>query len=268
MDKTLLQKNKTLSIRISTNGFCFCSYTATIPDSLQYYFYEVNDKITLAANLDEALKEVPFTDEGDYEDVRIIIDSDKFTAIPEEYDDKEAYDSLFRSCFPQTTATERIIANRLPAQGITLLFSIENILFDRLCKLGNITFYTPPSIILGFLEKHSIDESRYMFAYYNHKTLLLLSITDGRLKLVNCFKSDDAHDHAFYTLSIWKEQELLQEENCLYICGDKGVEELSPILKLFIRKTRRINPNELFRPHLLNRISKIPFDLQALLLCE
>ena len=36
----------------------------------------------------------------------------------------------------------------------------------------------------------------------------------------------------------------------------------------FIKNIRRINPNELFSPSLLNRIGGIPFDLQALILCE
>ena len=268
MDRNTPNLNKTLSIRISTNGFCFCSYTASQPDSLQYYSYSVNNRITLAANLDEALKECPFVNDEANMNVSIIVETDRFTTIPNEYDNKSEHAALFRTCFPQVAATDRIIANRLPAQGVTLLFAIDEKLYDRLCSIGNATFYSPISILLGFLEKQSIGDSKYMLACCDCNSMLLLSMSEGKLQLANSFKSDDMHDHAFYLLSIWKEHKLQQESDTLYICGDKGVEDITPILNMFIQNTKRINPNELFRPNLLNRITKIPFDLQALLLCE
>jgi hypothetical protein len=36
----------------------------------------------------------------------------------------------------------------------------------------------------------------------------------------------------------------------------------------FVRNVERVNPRELFRSNLLNKIENIPFDLQALILCE
>ena len=91
---------------------------------------------------------------------------------------------------------------------------------------------------------------------------------EGKPGLTNIFKSENEQDLVFYLLSIWKEQELSQSSDVLYLCGDKGVEELSLILKRFIRHTKRVNPNELFAPSLLNRTKELPFDLQALILCE
>jgi hypothetical protein len=54
----------------------------------------------------------------------------------------------------------------------------------------------------------------------------------------------------------------------LYLCGDSSVEEISLMTGKFIKKMKRINPNKEFASNLLNKIDNIPFDLQALILCE
>ena len=69
-------------------------------------------------------------------------------------------------------------------------------------------------------------------------------------------------------LSIWKEQGFSQSEDTLYLCGDSRVEELQMLISRFIKNRKRINPSEQFQSSLLNRIEGIPFDLQALILCE
>ena len=257
----------TLSIRISTDGFCFCSYTANNPDTLLYHHHKAESDIPLAANFDAAWSSCPFA-ANSYNEVKVILVTDNFTVLPSEYDDKEQHNALYRSCFPQTPAGSHIIANRLTSHGATVLFAVEEALFNRLRKIADCTIYTPTSIILGFLSRHRIEESQYLLAYYHKGKSLILSMRGDTLQLSNSFSSEETHNQAFYLLSIWKEQQLSQQETPLYLCGDKSVEEITPLLKQFIRNTKRLNPNELFRPNLLNKISGIPFDLQALLLCE
>ncbi len=260
--------HKTLSIRISTDGFCFCSYTASEPDTIQLRFYETDSTVTLAANFEQAWQECPFANNNSYEDVSVIIATSDFTTIPAEHDKKEEHRALYNLCFPQTPETAYIASNRLTAQGITVLFAIENTLHKKLCKIGRITYFSPTSILLGFLARNPMESNRYMLAYFHRGKSLLLSIEGDKPTLINSFKSDNIHDQAFYLLSIWKEQALSQTDDTLFLCGDKSVEEISTIIGQFIRRTKRLNPNSLFRPNLLNKVKDIPFDLQALLLCE
>ena len=259
--------HKTLSIRISTDGFCFCSYTASEPDTIQYRFYEADSTITLAANFERAWEECPFAN-NNYDEVSVIVATSEFTTIPSEHDRKEDYDAMYRLCFPQTAATAYIASNHLTAQRVTILFSIDNALHKRLCDIGRVTYLTPTSILLGFIARRPIDSNKYMLAYFHKGKSLLLSIKEDKPTLINSFRSESMHDQAFYLLSIWKEQSLSQTDDELYMCGDKSVEEVSTIIGQFIRHCKRINPNSLFRPNLLNKIKDIPFDLQALLLCE
>lgn len=258
----------TLSIRIDTNGFCFCSYTAGNPETLRYHYHEAESSLPIATNFDTAWNSCPFAAEKKYSEVKVIIATENFTTLPTEYDSNEQHNIFYRSCFPHTPAESHIIANRLTAQGATILFPVEDALYNRLRKIGEVTIYTPASIILGFLTKYNIDENSYILVYYNKGKSLILSMRGNTLQLSNSFSSRETHDQVFYLLSIWKEQQLSQQDDTLYLCGDKSVEEVTPLLKQFIRNTKRLNPNELFRPNLLNRVNEIPFDLQALLLCE
>ena len=120
----------------------------------------------------------------------------------------------------------------------------------------------------GFMYGHDTEENKYMLAYIHNHQVLFMSIKEKKIELINSFKSEHGHDILFYLLSIWKEQGFSQSEDTLYLCGDRGIEELLLTTGKFIKNIKRLNPNKIFSPNLLNKIEGIPFDLQALILCE
>ena len=264
--KNDIQK-KTLSIRISTNGFCFCSYTPTEPDSLKYFTYNTDIDLSLAANIQNAFANSPLTKDGERYDIKAIIESNEYTCVPAEYDNSEDYNSFFSYCFPKSSDVE-IVSNKLNAYGCTILFPVESSAYDTLQQYGNVTFYTPASIILSYLAYKPIEKEQYMLAYIYNDITFTVSIRNGKIGLANIFKKEEKENILFYLLSIWKEQGMSQTKDFLYLCGDKSIEELASAAGRFIKNIKRINPNELFSPSLLNRIGGIPFDLQALILCE
>lgn len=154
------------------------------------------------------------------------------------------------------------------AQGVTILFPVDLELYKRLCEIGNVNYFTPASIILGFITNNQFNENNFIMTYCQEKCSITLSTLNGKLHNISSYISEYPQDHIFYILSIWNELGFSQTEDILYLCGDKSVEEITPMLSQFIRRHERINPTQLFRPHLLNKIKDIPFDLQTLLLCE
>ena len=261
-------KRKTLSIRISTNGFCFCGYTPSAPESLQYHTYPTDKARSLAANLDRAIEEIPFIKKGEHYNVKAIIESNEYTCLPNEYDNKQDYRQYYRLCFPKSDGNIELVANRLNAQGFTIIFPVEKNLHEKIQELGEVTFYTPASIMAGFMHTYNAEESKYLLAYTQNDQTLFVSIKNKSIELINTFKSENGQDILFYLLSIWKEQGLSQSEDTLYLCGDKNIEELLLVTGKFIKHIKRLNPNKLFTSNLLNKIKGIPFDLQALILCE
>ena len=266
MSRVEIYSNKTLSIRISTNGFCFCIYEASVADSIEYYEYPVDKSRTLASNLEFAKEKFRFLTAGSFAGISVIYDSTEYTTIPSEQEGEN--EKYFFSCFPHLSGECKIVSNRLTAQGITVLFAIEKALYDSLNELGTVTYYSPMSIIMGYIARQPFPEEHFMFTFIDKGRSLLLSIKGGKLLLANSFDSFEKENHAYYILSIWKESGLSQSNDKLYICGDRSAEETIPIITRFIRHIERINPNSLFRSNLLNKIENIPFDLQALLLCE
>lgn len=267
MIKDNIQK-RTLSIRISTDGFCFCSYIPAEIDSLQYHHYNTDSSISLAANLRKAVEECPLVAAGTEYCIKAIVETGEFTTLPIEADRREDYKLFYRYCFPKADSNIDIVSNRLNAQELTLIFPVDKGIADVLQKLGEVTYYTPASILLGFLALNPPKEERYLLAYIQNEYMLLIPVKNGKMVLSNIFKSEETGDALFYLLSTWKEQELSQTDDTLYICGDKKVEELLLQIGKFIKNHKRLNPNKEFASSLLGNIKDIPFDLQALLLCE
>ncbi len=267
MERVSTTNNKTLSIRVSTDGFCFCIYEAANPDSVQYHYYKTDSGSTLYANLCKAIDSCPLP-LGNVNEVKAVIATHSFTTLPFEFDDKQNHKIYYRKCFPTADTNIEVVANRLNAQGTTLLFAVEKNIYNRLAQLGETSYYTPASILLGYIARMPFAEEKYMFAYYNNEGSLLISVKNGKPELINAFGTSDNNNQLYYLLALWKAQELSQTDDKLYLCGDNRVEEMSGIIREFIRKRERINPAELFTPNLLNRIKDIPFDIQALLLCE
>ena len=267
MNVTNIQ-DTTLSIRISTNGFCFCSYSPSQPDSLRYHFHPTEDDKSLAVNLRKAIDCCPLVNKDDTQQVKVIIETTEYTVIPAEYDNKKDYKVYYRCCFPKSDSNIEIIPNRLTAQGFTVIFPVERGVYEVLQSLGEVTYYTPASILMGYITRKPFPEENYMLAYIQQEYSLLIPVREGKIGLTNIFKSNSQEDHLFYMLSIWKEQGFSQTEDILYLCGNRSVEEMQLLISRFIKNRKRINPNELFPATLLNRIEGIPFDLQALILCE
>ena len=266
MTKDNIQK-KTLSIRISTNGFCFCSYIPSLPDSLKYFTHKPDFENSLASNLQIAIESCPLIKKEEKYDIKAIIETGEYTCIPAEYDSNTDYKLFFNYCFPKSEDVE-VIANKLNAYGYTILFPVETSIYETLQKLGNVTFYTPASIIMSYLSYKPIEKEQYMLAYLYNDFAFILTMRNGKTGLSNIFKKEDRENVLFYMLSIWKEQGLSQTDDYLFLCGDNSIDELSLTAGQFIKNIKRINPNELFSPSLLNKIEGIPFDLQALILCE
>ena len=263
-DKNL---KRTLSIRISTDGFCFCDYIPAQPDSLQYFFYETDKEISLAANLRKGFGECPFTGNESYSSIKCIVETGEFTTIPLEFDNKQDYKAYCRYCFPQTSGSIEVVANKLNAQGFTIIFPVDKGLYEEACTLGEVAFYTPASILAGFITHTQPEKKQYMLAYLQGKFATFISVKGGKAELINIFSNENGQNTLFYLLSMWKEQGFSQADDTLYMCGDSSVEEMSMIIGRFIKDKKRMNPNGIFKPSLLNKIKGIPFDLQTLILC-
>jgi hypothetical protein len=214
------------------------------------------------------MEECPFINTGASHEIKAIIETVSYTMLPSDYDEREEYTAYYRNCFPKSEDDVEIVANKLHAQGYTVIFPVNKDVAAILQQMGSVSYFTPASILMGYITRKPFPEENYMLAYIQQEYSLLIPVREGKIGLTNIFKSNSQEDHLFYMLSIWKEQGFSQTEDILYLCGNRSVEEMQLLISRFIKNRKRINPNELFPATLLNRIEGIPFDLQALILCE
>ena len=76
--------NKSLSIRVCTNGLSFCSYTPLADTPFEYKVFDIKPTISLAANIKEALTTEPMLKE-EYQRVNVLITTPHFTTVPIAY---------------------------------------------------------------------------------------------------------------------------------------------------------------------------------------
>ena len=267
MNKETTQLSPTLSIRISTDGFCFCTYLPQQPNSVKYSYHDCDEATSLSANFESAWEESGLGAQK-YSNIQVIVASTEFTTVPADYDNSEEYATIYNCCFPAAEKSIKILSNRLSAHNMTVLFAIDEELHERLCKIGEITYYSPVSIILGFLTRYPREEKKHLTAYLHGGKSLLIAMEEGRPMLMNGFASEETEDQLYYLLCIWNELKFSQLEDTLLLCGDTHADALEMVAKNFIRNIKRVNPREEFRSNLLNKIENTPFDLQTLLLCE
>ena len=140
-------QKRTLSIRISTNGFCFCSYLPAEPDSLQYHFYKTDSSISLVANLRNAVEECPLISAGTEYSIKAIIETAEFTTLPTEFDRREDYKLFYRYCFPKADSSIEIVANKLNAQELTLIFPVDKAVALYLALHNSFRSFAAPEYI-------------------------------------------------------------------------------------------------------------------------
>jgi hypothetical protein len=262
-----IQQSPTLSIRISTDGFCFCTYLPQQPDSVRYTTYDCDRQISITANFEAAWKAGNLAD-GKYSKIQAIVASTEFTAVPPQVTTREEQETIFRSCFPHTKEEKRIISNRLSAQSMTILFAIDEELHKLLTDIGEVSYYSPISIMSGFLTRYKVESGRYIMADIQDETMHLIAMEEETPLLMNSFNANGTADQLYYLLCIWNELGFSQEEEPLLLCGNHQADKFEMSAKDFIRNIKRINPRQLFQSNLLNKIETTPFDLQALILCE
>ena len=267
MNKETTQLSPTLSIRISTDGFCFCTYLPQQPDSVKYSYHECDEATSLSANFEAAWEESGFSVQK-FSNIQVIVATTEFTTVPSDYDNSEEHETIYNSCFQASERSIKILSNKLSAHNLTVLFAIDEELHERLCEIGEVNYYSPASIILGFLTRYPREEKKILTAYLHGGKSLLIATEEGRPILMNGFTGEETEDQLYYLLCIWNELKFSQLEDTLLLCGDNHADTMEMSAKNFIRNIKRVNPREQFRSNLLNKIENIPFDLQTLLLCE
>lgn len=246
----------TLSIRLSTDGFCFSVFNPLDNGNLSIFDRSVEESLSLTANLKQTFRELEWLHNPFY-NVHVLMADKRYTFIPLESFEDEQVETVFYHNHPKRE-NEIVQYNILHRDNIVVLFGMDKSAHAFLREqYPGVKFYSQTSpLIEYFSAKSRLGNSRKMYVHFRKESADIYSFERGHLLLANSFDCKETADRLYYLLYIWKQLGLEQERDELHLTGDlTDKETLLSELRKFIRQVFIMNP--------ANNI-----DLQAINLCE
>lgn len=261
--------NKSLSIRLCTNGLSFCVYSPGSDTPFEYKVYDMNHTISLAANLKHALTNEPMLMQR-YQRVNVLVSTTDITTVPVAYFDSSDIDDVYALNFPKARP-QHVSYNVLRRSGIALIFGVERSVYQLLLDdYPNARFYASSSTLIEFFSAKSLGvNNKKMYVYLHEKEITLYAFDhQGRILFVNSFSVTSVADMQYYILNVWQQLEFDQLDDSLFIVGDNDSrQDLNDKITYFLKKVSLIDRRDDFKGNLTEGYNMIPYDLQTLLVC-
>jgi hypothetical protein len=238
INKIDLNKSKQLilSIRLRTDGFSFTIYHPFDEQITASVYKEVKLSLTFIANLKQAFSELDFLTRP-YKQVHIIAESTRFTALPLNlFDEKQTefvfgYNHLKRE-------NETILHNVLQKHNMALIFGMDENIYQFLTKQYShqAGFYSQITPLIDYFSTIGEEKnilSKKMYIYLHEKRIDVCCFGRKRIIYLNSFECKHTEDCLYYTLHLWKQIDLNQRTDNLYLAGTM------PDKKKLIRELKR-----------------------------
>lgn len=267
-NKTSSIQNKSLSIRISSDGLSFCVYSPS--ESEPYIFRQVKPRpvVSLAANVKEALMSEPLLQEH-YQRVNVLVTTRLFTTVPAVEFKRETIRELFNFVFPGQEQCH-VSYNVLRRSGIAIIFGLDRNVYKLLLDdFPRARFYASASTLVEFFSDKSVGMGmKKMYVYLHDKEMTVYCFHEGRLLFVNNYSVNSVNDCQYYIMNLWSQFGYDQLEDGIEIVADGEMSQLlSDKIQYFIKNTKLIGRDEDFRQTITHGNKIIPYDLQTLLIC-
>lgn len=261
--------NKSLSIRVCSNGLSFCTFEPGLKTPFVYKSWDVNHTVSLTANLKEALGTEPMLQQ-EYQRVNVLITTPHFTTVPVAAFQKEDIQTVYQFAFPKDKP-QHVSYNVLRRSGIAIVFGLDKNIHQLLLDdFPRARFYASASTLIEFFSERSLfGPGKKMYAYLHEKEMTVYAFEQGRMLFANSFSVASVADMQYYVLNVWKELGFDQVDDAFFVVGDQEPRcvELSEKIKYFLQHVSVIDRSEDFKDRLTMGSQLIPYDLQTLLIC-
>jgi len=185
-----------------------------------------------------------------FKQVNIGYSTNVYTLIPEKlYHEKE--DKHYLKNIAEVPINEGTFTDYIPSEKICCVFSMPNYIREFFIeKYDNITFYHSTTPLLNSFLKTKVDPNGYSLLLNFKKGLVDVILLDrSNLKIMNSFQISSGKDVVYFTLLIFQQFGLDQNQQKVWISG--GVESDSDYFKLlknYIPNLEFLNSYELIKP--------------------
>ena len=250
-----------LVIRVGTGSL---SFATTQQERVVYENYPLNNGISLAANLREALQNSELLG-SDYQRVLVMIDSPVLMTPTVLFQEDQA-EELYRHAI---TPKEQTVVKYsvLPDLNSVAVFAVNKDMTVVLSDHYKDLRYTPVTApVWRHLHQRSFTGMHgKLYGYFHDHKLEVFSFAENRFKFSNQFMVNNAADALYYMLSAWKDLGLVPERDELYLAGElPDGEQLTEEARKFVKRVFVINPSGEFNRAAVTQIEGIPYDLVTL----
>lgn len=256
-----------MSIRLKPDGLSFSGYDPLRRGSFFYKEFNFQKSLQLYS---ENVKEFFFRNEllvVPYKKVNIIHVSSQYTLVPEEVS-PEGNPSLFLN-FNFSSPVQKALATSVAGKNVSIVFGIDEEVHEFCLR----TFVNPSfahylSPLLTYWSKPNLSGlKKQMYVNVHEKMLDIICVEQESLLFVNTFAFEHLNDILYYILYVWKQLEMDQLSDNLFLCGISDMQNhLLGILRKYVQNSSLLEiPSEVFLWG--EDIGHAPIDLITLLLC-
>ncbi len=230
-NNTLL--NRRLSIRLSTDGFSFCTLKG-------WQHHTVDNGEELCEKLDNAIRKL-LKLKTEYSEVMLLADYPS-TRVPLDEFRSESEQSIYLLTFGDESLQGGLTIQHetIPALDVVELFPIDVEAKDTVMK------HFPAATVQGFCAqtiqesyadyKKSNGEGKRLYATVEGKDMFICAFAGKSLSFANSYPERQADNRLYFILYAWTQLRMDQEKDILVLYGEDA--ELEQLLRKYIRNVR------------------------------
>lgn len=258
----------TLSIRLSSGGFCFSFYDHEKDDSSLTLPYKVNPVSSMMGNVKELLDYMMPVNKSSFRRVNVLVDTPKVTFVPFLMFDEEDKKSLFSMCFSLQSGDE-VMHSILSNAGCVVLFALSGHVKRFLDSIyGDIQYYCSSGVVASHFSNIASDATgNCMFAYIEDEFVVVYCFRDAKLLFANVFECSNDADRTYFLMNVWRNMNFNQMEDKLYLVSDKtNLVGLKDMISLYVANLYDVERGMNVRNKKVAGSVDMPFDVESLIL--
>mgnify|MGYP001738070644 FL=1 len=235
-------------------------------DNFVFESYNVNNSISVAANLREAFKKSELLQSG-YKRALVAIDAPTMLVPLDEYREQDA-ETLYKHTL-KWQRSEDILTSTMPKLNAVAVFAVSKdlkMVVDN--HFENIQVQPQMQAVWTHLYKYAFAGIRQkLFAYFHDKRMEVIRFQRNRFEFCNSYVANSTQDILYYLLYVWKLMGMDRGDNELYLAGNvPNRDELCTELQQFVNRYHVLEVATDFNNVAMATQKEIPYDLKALYL--
>ncbi len=236
-------KQYNLSIQVSLDGFSFTAFDSFNKTAVAFKTTpkKISSELLLVRHLKDWLESESFLKKP-FENIRVFVDTDRFTLIPEEFKDDKLPENLYPFIFNENTDIE-LIENKLPILNACLIFPVHSYLIGLLHQFfnGNKKILHPLSVLLSNPPESIKRNCAVIIA--SQKYFYLVIYRNNSFLMANSFQILHKNDLVYNVLNSFQQLETARSETELFVCGTVfNISDIESLLRPYFHNISKLKP--------------------------